>query len=220
MNWPISCVDNFFDDPYKIVELSKKISFNKSTDGRWPGTRSPEIHKVNMNFFNFVTRKIMRLIYPMSYENATWKASSFFQKVKGTDYPNSGWVHHDGEYEFTTIIYLSHHENCGTSIWKPKYFGVEPKHTDKKHERFLNQNTMSDKIEKIYLNENNEQFKKTLTFDSVFNRFIMFDGSNFHSADNFTDTNQQEDRLTLITFFKEVQMPDIKYPIPTMKRLI
>ena len=25
MNWPISCVDNFFDDPYKVVEFSKKL---------------------------------------------------------------------------------------------------------------------------------------------------------------------------------------------------
>ena len=48
----------------------------------------------------------------------------------------------------------------------------------------------------------------------------MFDGSNFHSADSFTDKNDNEDRLTLITFFKHVQIPDMKYPITTMKRLI
>ena len=220
MNWPISCVDNFFDDPYKVVEFSKKINYNKSKDGRWPGTRSPEIHKVDMNFFNFITRKMIRLIYPMNFKEATWKATSFFQKVKGTDYPNTGWVHHDGEYEFTTIIYLSHHRNCGTSIWRPKYFGVEPKHTDKKHERFLNTDSISSEMEKNYLNESNEQFEKTLTFDSIFNRFIMFDGSNFHSADSFTDKNDNEDRLTLITFFKHVQIPDMKYPITTMKRLV
>ena len=75
-------------------------------------------------------------------------------------------------------------------------------------------------MEKNYLNESNEQFEKTLTFDSIFNRFIMFDGSNFHSADSFTDKNDDEDRLTLITFFKHVQIPDMKYPITTMKRLI
>ena len=58
MNWPISCVDNFFDDPYKVVEFSKKINYSKSEDGRWPGTRSPEIHKVDMNFLILLIVKL------------------------------------------------------------------------------------------------------------------------------------------------------------------
>jgi len=44
----------------------------------------------------------------------------------------------------------------------------------------------------------------------------MFDSYNFHAVDNY-GTNDDSERLTLITFFNNIQGVQ-KFPIPTMKR--
>ena len=37
--YPNLIVDNFFEDPDRIVDLSTNIQYSPSSDGRWPGLR-------------------------------------------------------------------------------------------------------------------------------------------------------------------------------------
>jgi len=53
---------------------------------------------------------------------------------------------------------------------------------------------------------------------SNFNRLVLFDGHQWHGAENFG--TEKEDRLTLITFFRELGEAGapLRYPIPMMRR--
>ena len=219
MKWPITCVDNFFDNPDEIVEFANSCKYKKSQDGSWPGERTEPLHIINVDFFKKLTMKIISLIYPMQTNNIQLMAKSHFQKIKGNDYENEGWVHDDRGFEFTSIIYLTKDEDCGTSIFQAKKFDVSPINTSKKRERFSNLDKISGSTEKIYLKQNNDQFKKTCSFSSEYNRIITFDSHNFHGVDSYGG-NKENERLTLITFFEDIYFPKIKFPITEMKRII
>jgi len=217
MLWPTICVDNFFEEPEKIKKFSNTLKFNEDSSGSWPGERSDFLHKINQEFFNFVTKKIMAILYPMNFMAMQWEVDQRFQKINKNIYKNKGWVHKDNPSEFTAIIYLSNHLKCGTSLFKAKEFSTSVINNEHK-ENFYKTKSDLDK-ENIYLNENNNRFEKTLTIDSRFNRLFLFDSNHFHAAENFNEENINEDRLTLINFFKNIQGNYNKYPISEMRRI-
>lgn len=217
MIWPTIVVDNFFEEPQKIVDISKKLNFNPALDGAWPGKRSDEISTVDFGLFNYVNYKILRILYPMNHEKLRWTSNQWFQKIDGNIYKHKGWVHFDGPAELTAIIYLSHHKKCGTSLFEKKKFFHKVKHEDKKKEMYLNVNNMN--YYSKYLKENNDQFEESLSIESRFNRLIMFDSNQAHAAQSFIDKDQEnEDRLTYIVFFGTIETPGIKYPLTEMRR--
>ena len=65
----------------------------------------------------------------------------------------------------------------------------------------------------------NAHFEKIVDLHSSFNRLVLFDGHQWHGAENYG--TKKEDRLTLITFFSTIVgeggVP-IRYPIPMMRR--
>lgn len=215
MIWPTIIVDNFFDEPEKIIEYSKTLKFGQDPEGRWPGVRTGLMGEVDNDFYNWINFKIVRLIYPMNYLQMSWRANQYFQKINGNIYKNEGWIHSDSPAEFTAIIYLSKHKNCGTSLYnKNKFFNAVLNDNEKK-EAYKNLNF---KNEFKYLKENNDLFEKNLTIDSKFNRLVIFDSNQFHGADKFKEDKNNEERITLITFFYSLSCPYIKYPITEMRR--
>jgi hypothetical protein len=221
MIWPTLCVDNFFNNPEEVKKYALSLEYSASDDGTWPGKRSKPLDKINFNFFKFVTTKIIRLLYPMNVEDLGWKAYASFQKIDGNLYSEPGWVHRDMD-EFTAIIYLSHYENCGTSIFSPKNVSTEFLHESTKKQAYIKTALENKKVEDSKeLIEHNSQFKKTITFNSIFNRLILFDCSQYHAAEKFHEVGTNEDRLTLIIFFENIistNQNTIKLPIPQMNR--
>ena len=221
MIWPNICVDNFFENPKKILDFSSSLNYKIADDGRWPGKRTDLLHLVNPEFFNWSTKKILSILYPLEINNKNfmWTATQYFQKISSKIYTNTGWIHRDDPDEFTVIIYLSNHKNCGTSLYEPKEFAYCGIHEDFKQKSYL---TLNKKLinDTQHLNENNDRFTKIFTFPSKFNRLVLFDSNYFHAADQFIDKdNLTEDRLTLITFFKELKFDGLKYPITEMRRI-
>lgn len=214
MLWPTLCVDDFFNNPEEIVNFSKTLKYEKNVEGKWPGERSISLHKINFEFVDFVTKKIISVLFPINYLNMRWEIQQFFQKINGNFYTSNGWVHTDTPKELTAIIYLSNHKKCGTSFFKPKKFYsklIDPNLIEKKYGENLNENK--------YLNENNEKFDKILTIDSKFNRLLLFDSNQYHAAEKFKEQDIDEDRLTLITFFTNISGNCNKYPITEMRRI-
>jgi hypothetical protein len=215
MIWPTIIVDNFFDEPEKIIEYSQKLKFGPDTDGQWPGVRTGLMGNLDDKFFNYINYKIVRLIYPMNHLQMSWKSNQYFQKINGNIFKNEGWVHSDSPAEFTAIIYLSKHKNCGTSLYDKKHLFNASINDKEKREAYKNLNF---KNEMKYLKQNNDLFEKNLTVDSKFNRLVIFDSNQYHAADKFKDEKNDEERLTLITFFYELSAESIKYPVPEMRR--
>jgi hypothetical protein len=206
MIYPTICLDNFFNEPLKVLEFSKTLKFYKDPEGRWPGERSKLLHEVDFCFFNNFGLKVMSILYP-NVKNVQFKCRLSFQKISNK-YINNGWVHKDIDHDFTCIVYLSSHKKCGTSIYDSKKICSSILNEEQKKEIYLKNLFLE---ENKFLNENNDQFEETISIKSKFNRFIMFDGSNFHSAQKFLENNIQEERLTLIGFFDDIYFPGIKY---------
>jgi hypothetical protein len=219
MIWPTLIVDNFLNNPLEVKKFALNQSYVSDPNGNWPGERSNPLHILNPNLFDAITTKIMTLMYP--YEviqgNFEWNAMCSFQKIK-PQIVEEGWTHHDGENEFTAIIYLSSHNNCGTSICEPKNFMNQTLHLDKKRKMFIN----NDKKMLKYQQENNNCFTDTINVHSRFNRLILFDSSNYHKANQYQEKDIVEDRLTLIAFFTNIRnnKQNTLTPIPTSKRII
>ena len=221
MYWPTLIVDNFFTDPHRVVNLSKTFKYTKDVNSAWPGTRSSPLHEVNKDFFLWSTRKIMALLYPMHIttdhkdSGVAWEAAQYFQRIPYKTYGEEGWIHGDHRFEFTSIIYLSNHPNSGTCLYEGKNFNIEVEYEEER-QRFFKELTDLKRMEK-YRDKANSKFTKKVELFSNFNRLVLFDGHNWHASRNAGSS--KEDRLTLITFFKDISHKDIRYPIPSMRRI-
>jgi len=215
MHWPTLIVDNFFTDPHAIVKLSKTFKYAQAVNGAWPGTRSPPVHEVDKEFFLWSTKKIMALLYPMNLDEMSWNASQYFQRVPYKIYGEEGWVHNDHIFEFTSIIYLSDYSDSGTCLYEGKHFNSVIEYEEEK-KRFYRDLKDFKRMEK-YREKANSKFTKKVELYSNFNRLVLFDGYSWHASKG--DRMYKDDRLTLITFFKNITIKDIRYPITEMRRL-
>ena len=215
MQWPTLIVDNFFIDPHAIVKLSKTFKYTKAYDYSWPGTRSPTTAEVNKDFFLWSTKKILAVFYPMQINALRWEAIQYFQRIPYKTYGGEGWIHGDTDWEFTSIIYLSEHPNSGTCLYDGASFNTATEYNEER-KRFFKELTDQKRMEK-YKKKANSKFIKKVELFSNFNRMVLFDGHNWHASK--TSDTDKSDRLTLITFFKNITCRDIRYPITTMRRI-
>jgi len=220
MLYPTSVIDNFFPNPDEVVKFSKSLDFKRdATSGKWPGERTNLIHKIDANFFQYTTTKILSSIFLNNLSNINWEAQQYFQKVPCEGDVKQGWVHNDSNQQLTAIVYLSKHKGCGTSIYRKNSFFNGLKNYQIKEE-YYSQNKKFDKKYYQALEENNSCFTKTIEVESVYNRLVLFDGAQWHGVNGFYDKNISEDRLTLITFFYDIRGNNLKFPISEMHRVL
>ena len=215
MHWPTLIVDDFFTDPHRVVKLSKTFKYMRASDNTWPGTRTDPISEVDREFFLWSTKKIMALLYPMNLNGMSWNATQYFQHVPYKIYGEEGWVHNDSDFEFTSIIYLNDYPDSGTCLYEGKHFNITGEYRKEK-ERFYRDLKDLKRMEK-YRNRANSKFTKKVELCSNFNRLVLFDGYNWHASKG--DGAYKEDRLTLITFFKNIKAKYVLYPITEMRRI-
>jgi len=205
------CVDNFFNDPELIRNFG--LSLNKKPDklGKWPGVRSKPLHEIDINLNNYILLKIFSVYFDLNFHNINWKNSvCYFQEIKKysknkNDLKNVGWIHQDNA-DLAGLIYLNPNASLdtGTSLYNLK--SEKPFLSLKKQ-----METLSLEKEKFYLGKkitknkynlslmkNNNMFYEKIRFNNIFNRLIVYDGSEFHKANNFYIENQN--RLSLVFF--------------------
>jgi hypothetical protein len=191
------CVDNFFKEPYQILDLEKKVKYNEIRE--ISGSRSEDIKNIDYNLFNYINKRIIQFIFP-GLENIQFKAETRFQK--STPDPNDGWVHFDHGW-ITAIIYLTPEGTSGTSIWEPKKEFYIPNQPDK-HNYFENKKNYSEIDKKLIHHSkivNNSNYEKTIQYSGKFNRMICFDALKFHAADVL---EKGKDRKIIISFIKYI----------------
>ena len=213
MLYPSLSVLNFFKDPNEIVKFAKTLKYKPSEGGIWPGMRSEVLHDVHYDLFHSVCSKIMAAFYPLNYWDINFTARTLFQIIPKEHSYGEGWIHKDIEAQITSIVYLSHHANCGTNLYIPesplkanyvyhpgsKSFAAN----SVKKDYYLNNKPFDETYLKA-LKENNSGYKKLASYNSIYNSMVAFDGHNYHSAQGYADEKYPEDRLTMITFFDEI----------------
>ena len=96
MTYPITIVDNFFEEPDAIVELAEGLKFYNPNTGNWPGTRTKSLHVEDARFFNYFGMKVHSLFH--DYVPEYWNLQCHFQKIMPFcddkyDKKNRGWIH-------------------------------------------------------------------------------------------------------------------------------
>ena len=195
------CVDNFFKDPSKIVEISKSLDY--SDDHKGYGLRSTDLSKININLFNYINWKIINTIYP-GCGHVDYYATTTFQKsnIDKCD----GWVHRDEGF-LTAIIYLNPKGTFGTSIYeKINEYDSTPQF-EKSHYFKNITNYTDEQKEEVYRSKinNNNKFYKTIDYSGKFNRLICFGAGVPHAAN--VDCNlENHERLIIISFIEYIKI--------------
>lgn len=169
-------VDNFFQNPKSILDLSKKLKFytfdrhpDFSTVGKYAGKRSLQMHNICPEFFdNLCYGVISHLIDFSKVKSCDWRVSSYFSLINSKDNTSKIQViHQDIDVLYAGVIYLSKNPDVhsGTSLYK---------------------------------NENGNYVKQH-EFLNNFNRMVMYDASIPHGITKFVN-----DRLSILFFIKEL----------------
>ena len=125
MTYPVTIVDNFFEDPDGVVELAENLKWYPPTKGNWPGERTKQLHAEDNRFFNYFGEKL-HYLYHDKIPNY-WEMQTHFQKIKPFskdkwDKRNQGWIHSDVDTWFGGIVYLTKdpEPDTGTSVYHVK----------------------------------------------------------------------------------------------------
>lgn len=199
MLFPYLCIDNFFNEPEKIVEYSKTLDYAHHPYGKWPGERTQELHKIDNKFHLEIGKKVLATLYPNEYKSVYYgKSELMFNKIS-QKHKNLNWVHSDAPFDLTVIIYLSHHKNCGTSIFECVKNYPTNQNLEKTKYDLYSIDKFKENGDLVHIN--NKDFRETISFKSKFNRAIMFDSYHWHASQIFFEENNIEDRLTLVGFY-------------------
>lgn len=202
-----TCLQDFFDFPEEIVEVSKTIEWHKNKYGISPGFRSAPIDNDFPNISSYITTKILSQYYdvinlPTYYVNVM----THFNLVPIKH--GTGLTHRD-ETTLTCIIFLSKDIlDCGTKILKRNNLIIpnerEIQEQRKAHFETDEQTQEWTKNRDFY----NSQFTEIARVNSLYNSAIIFDGTNEHSMYIGDNVPIDQDRLTLIQFVNTSILPD------------
>lgn len=217
MVFPISCVEDFYHNPDEVLEYALSLEYGKY--GIYPGYRTKPLHTLNKNFFDEFCSKLFSLFFDYQYCNVNWVVTTAFQKTchfydKTDSVLNSGWIHLDSSCVAAGVIYLNKKSNLesGTTLYRPKYKDLYKKclsdRTDygdysPRIKFYANESIDIEEYKKRKL-EHESLFEKTLEFNNVYNRLIMFDSSCWHKESSFI-ANEFEPRLTQVFFIKSIE---------------
>ena len=216
-------VDDFFEEPKKIVKFANTLKYKKGPIGNWPGVRTDSLHDVNYDFFNSVLSKILSLHFDYNTHQVVWKDTQmYFQKTYPYDSKNKnniinqGLVHCDGDQPIVGLVYLTEDADIesGTSIMSQikKYNNKQAAKLSSEYERKkrnIYKKSLKDLTKKDLkdhaklVKDCNSDFVENIKINNIFNRAIFYTGNDYHKVNSFY-TGKKE-RLTLVFFVKTIE---------------
>jgi hypothetical protein len=199
---PTIVIDNFYEEPDLWREYALSQEFYKGDRGSWPGLRTKLLHELDQDIFRVTLRKLLMVMSQYGYSEFL-ELQTGFQMIDSTY--GRGWVHDDDpKLNIAGVIYLNKEAplDSGTTIYKDQ----NDFNGDKYTEMFMDDVLIASpedraKYEK-YREEQVAHFQKTITVESVYNRLIIFDTRNWHSAEKFFGNSVESSRLTQVVFGK------------------
>ena len=171
-------VDNFYKNPYEIINLANSKEF-KENDRYYKGLRSEKI------LLPYIKEEFERLIGKKIVDWLSQPMNGVFQKTT----INDPIVYHSDNQMYAGVVYLTPNlDDCGTSFWK-----------DKKYGRRLpaNDHTINSEIYSQYNLLHEDNWELVDRVGSVFNRLVLWNGKLIHSATKYSD----QQRLIHLYFF-------------------
>ena len=201
---PTMVFDSFYEDPDLVREFALDQHFFKGERGSWPGLRTELMHNINRPFFEMVMRKLLIALKDCGVTEFL-ELQTGFQIIEESY--GRGWVHDDDpKLNVAGVIYLNPDSplGSGTVIYEDQADFDGDKYT----KIFMNDVLVATPEERKqydkYRQEQIAHFKPTVTIESVYNRCIIFDPRNWHSAESFFGDTVHTGRLTQVFFARAV----------------
>lgn len=200
--YPTIIVDNFFKDPLKVREYALTLDYGKGTN--FSGTRTKDIFNFNPFFADSVCKKTL-MSSGLIFNN--YAAQVHFH-LTGEEFGDSGWPHVDfsvfSDTKFASVTYLNVSPkglNSGTSVYRLSGFEDVRKSVSIMQTTFK---TGEDNVEEKNKTINN--YEETIRVGGIFNRMVAYDSRRPHCGNSYFGNTKDEQRLTLLIFFKEINL--------------
>jgi hypothetical protein len=194
---PTIIIDNFFETPNQVREWGLSLNFYKGDRGNWPGYRTDLIHMVDDKFHSLLCQKIIK---HTSYNYFKQFDASFALCDETWE---SGWVHTDPmDFNVVGLIYLSPNPpkliHCGTTIYDAPGDYVSG---DSVFITDVNEEDPTKRQSESRL-KHNSHFTPNQIIENRYNRCIIFDARQWHSAGEFFGhpDDKHDQRLTIVFF--------------------
>lgn len=198
-------LENFLEYPTVVREWALQKEFydakqfsemtGKHTD--WPGKRTQHVVDLDPGYADVILGRVAALAN-RHFGITHISIRSYFQLTTAED--GDSWVHQDNDTDLAAVLYLNpvSPPNSGTSIYKcndvKKWESFMA--TGQGYETLKTINTMDNK--QLY----DELFQPTMNVESVFNRLIVYNGTEYHKSNNYFGDSLQTGRLTQVFFIK------------------
>ena len=218
MYFPITIIDNFYDDFDQIKNLADQTQYFKKKIFSMPGIETKPLHEIYPLLFNQACQRILVSFFNRHVlRNLNWFCESKFEKIipYGNDYEKTGWVHNDDSNKLSGILYLQGDEDEGTSFYSNTRPGVMDINKLIIKEKLHAGEKIDPNEYNLNLKEHNNNFKKILTVSNIPNRIVLFDSSILHAADGYGSF--EKPRMIQTFFFRDINCDF--FPIPELKRI-
>jgi hypothetical protein len=219
MYFPITIIDNFYDNFNEIKKYALDLEYFKKVQFSMPGTQTKLLHEINPLLFNKATSKLLSIFYDrITMNTVRFECRTRFEKIYpyGKNYNKQGWIHADEDNKLSAILYLNGEYEEGTSFYVNKNLG-SPDFSLMKHKHVLyKENNPNVDEYNDFLLEHNNQFQEILRVPLIENRLVVFDSSIFHKSDGLG--NEKNPRLIQLFFFGQIYSE--YFPINEMRRVI
>jgi Family of unknown function (DUF6445) len=203
--YPVTIVENFYDNPDAVRKfaLAQKYKFcHEQTEISYvyPGSRTLDLSFLDKNLYDNICKKLVSVFHNSEHDYMRWVISTSFQSV-AAQY-DRGVIHSDHNTIFAAVLYLTPNAplNSGTSIFKKnKTFN------EKKYIQALDDNDAKFKTGEIAMDTAyHSMFDEIVRVNNVYNTLIIYEGHNFHAANQFFGKNLTDARLAQVFFINKI----------------
>lgn len=201
--YPVTIVNDFYQNPDEIRQYALAQEYRSCEAPQdkygWPGSRTKDLSELDQNLYQKICLKIVSIFHNSEHDVMRWNILTSFQIV-GKEF-DRGLIHQDGDVVFAGIIYLSPNAplDSGTSIYRKNDLFNEDRYS-----KALDQNDLMLTTGKTPSFDYHEMFEETVRVNNVYNSLILFEGDQYHAANNFFGINKEDTRLTQTFFIKRV----------------
>lgn len=203
--YPVTIIENFYENPDAIRKFALAQQYTRCGDHKdmkygWPGARTKDLFDLDKKMFEQVCKKLVSVFHNTDNDHMRWVITTSFQSSTA-DY-GSGVMHTDTNTIFAGVLFLTPDAplEAGTSIYrKNKSF------TQQKYESALAVNDKTYQSNgKIAPTDYHSMFDEVVRVNNVYNTLVLFEGHNYHTANQFFGDTLENSRLTQVFFINKI----------------
>ncbi|CAN1487441.1 hypothetical protein MCEKH45_00095 [Methylophilaceae bacterium] len=203
--YPHTIVENFYDNPDAIRKFALAQEYKFSHEQNeivhvYPGCRTRDLSDLDKTLYDKVCTKLISVFHIPDHDHMRWEIRSGFQSVSSKY--GKGVIHTDGDTIFAGLLYLTPNAplNAGTSLFKKnKSFN------EKAYKQALDENDKKFRSGDVeMLTDYHSMFDEVARFSNMYNSLVIYEGDNFHAANDFFGETLNDSRLTQVFFIKRI----------------